>query len=218
MGERVIPNEIKCAIFDFIQKAKEIPNLVSATLFGSIVLGDLSKKSDIDISLLFNTDHNPELGVELKTALKIGSEIAKRYQIAHSFSFICTNLKDIGENELDFLWNLEKAGVVIWQKENLFLKGDISKHLKAKVLISYSLKGLSTRNKSRIHRALYGYQMNTKIKNKVYEVAKEGLVSGDSKKLGPGTVILSLNAWNELESIFEEIKVKYVKYKIWQDE
>lgn len=218
MDERVIPDEIKCAIFDFIQRAKEIPNLVSATLFGSVVLGDLSKKSDIDISLLFNTDHNPELGMELKTALKIGSEIAKRYQLSHSFSFICTNLKDIGENELDFLWNLEKEGVVIWQKENLFLKGDLSKHLKAKVLISYSLKGFSARDKSRIHRTLYGYQVKTKIENKVYEVAKEGLVSGANKKLGPGTVILTLNAWSKLEGIFEQLKVKYVKYKIWQDE
>lgn len=218
MDKRVIPDEIKCAIFDFIQKAKKIPKLVSATLFGSIVLGDLSKKSDIDISLLFNTDHNPELGVELKTALKIGSEIAKQYQLSYSFSFICTNLKDIGENELDFLWNLEKEGIVIWQKENLFFKGDLSKHLKAKVLISYSLKGLSTRDKSRIHRTLYGYQMKTKIKNKVYEVAKKGLVSDGSKRLGPGTIILSLNTWSNLEDIFEQLKVRYVKYKIWQDE
>jgi extradiol dioxygenase family protein len=92
------------------------------------------------------------------------------------------------------------------------------KHLKAKVLISYSLKGFSARDKSRIHRTLYGYQMKTKIENKVYEVAKEGLVSGANKKLGPGTVILTLNAWSKLEGIFEQLKVKYVKYKIWQDE
>ena len=47
MGKGVIPDEIKCAIFDFTQRAKEIPNLLSATLFGSVVSGDLSKKSDI---------------------------------------------------------------------------------------------------------------------------------------------------------------------------
>ncbi len=217
MGKRVIPDEIKCAIFDFIQRAEEIPNLVSATLFGSIVSGDLSKKSDIDISLLFNTDHNPELGVELKSALKIGSELTKEYQLAHSFSFICTNLRDIGENEIDFLWNLEKEGVIIWQKENPFLNKDFLKKLRAKVIISYSLKELSVKDKSKIHRALYGYQTKSKIANKVYETIKEGVVSGDSKKLGQGTVLLTLKAWHELEKIFEQIKVKYVKYKIWQD-
>jgi len=218
MGKGVIPDEIKCAIFDFTQRAKEIPNLLSATLFGSVVSGDLSKKSDIDISLFFNTANNPELGVELKTALKIGSEIAKQYQLSHSFSFICTNLKGIGENEVDFLWNLGKEGVVIWQRENLFLKADLSKHLKPKVLISYSLKGLSVKDKSRVHRTLYGYQMKTRIRDKMYEVAKEGLVSDDNRKLGPGTVILTLNTWSKLEGIFEQLKVKYVKYKIWQDE
>lgn len=98
------------------------------------------------------------------------------------------------------------------------MKADLSKHLKAKVLIHYSLKGFSARDKSRIHRTLYGYQVKTKIENKVYEVAKEGLVSGANKKLGPGTVILTLNAWSKLEDIFEQLKVKCVKYKIWQDE
>lgn len=218
MGKRVIPDEIKCAIFDFIQRAKEIPNLLSATLFGSVILGDLSRKSDIDISLLFNTDHNPELGEELKTALKIGSEIIKEYQLPHSFSFICTNLRDIGEDEIDFLWNLAKEGIVIWQKENLFLDKHLLKHLTPKVIVSYSFNGLSVKDRSKVHRLLYGYQMKSKTANKIYEITKKGLISGDSKKLGSGTILLTLDVWNEIEKVFDQLKVRYVKYKIWQDE
>jgi predicted nucleotidyltransferase len=218
MGKRMIPDEIKCAIFDFTQRAKEIPNLLSATLFGSVITGDLSKKSDIDISLLFDTDHNPELGVELKTALKIGTEITKDYGLAHSFSFICTNIRDIGENEIDFLWNLEKEGVVIWQKENLFLNKDISKHLKPKLIVSYSLKGLSAKDKSRVHRTIYGYKMKNKIGNKVYEIEKQGLIADNNQRLAPGTILLDLDVWDMLERIFEKLRVRYVKYKIWQEE
>ncbi|HAW50119.1 TPA: hypothetical protein DCX16_04130 [bacterium] len=218
MDKVIIPDKIKCAIFDFAQSAKEIPNLLSATLFGSVILGDLSKKSDIDISLLFNTGHNPELGVELKTALKIGTEIVKKYQLEHSFSFICTNLRDIGENELDFLWNVEKEGLIIWQRDNLFLGKEISRHLIPKVIISYSLKGLSSKDKSKIHRALYGYQMKMQVEGRIYEVSKEGAVSDKCRKLGPGSLILTLDVWERLEKVFDKLNVKYIKYKIWQDE
>jgi len=82
----MIVEEFKLPLMDFVERADEIPNLLSVVLFGSVVKGDVSKKSDIDILLLFDADHNPELGKEAEIARKIASEISVKHDLKHPFS------------------------------------------------------------------------------------------------------------------------------------
>jgi len=81
----MIPDNLLMPLMEFIRRAHEIPNLKGAVLFGSVVKGELTKKSDIDILLLFDTDHNPEIGDEMDGALRLSSDIAKKYDLPIPF-------------------------------------------------------------------------------------------------------------------------------------
>ncbi|MFQ6102288.1 MAG: nucleotidyltransferase family protein [Anaerolineae bacterium] len=52
-----ISQELYPALADFIARAGEVPNLRAAVLFGSTVTGEFRRKSDVDVLLLFDTDH-----------------------------------------------------------------------------------------------------------------------------------------------------------------
>ena len=84
----MIPEKLKLPIIDFVSRAKEIPNLKVVVLFGSAVMGEFHKKSDIDLLLLFDTKHNPEIGKEGETAHKIASDVLSAHYLPNSFSFV----------------------------------------------------------------------------------------------------------------------------------
>jgi predicted nucleotidyltransferase len=106
----MIPDELMLPIMEFIRRADEISNLKAAVLFGSAVDGTMTKKSDIDVLLLFDTDHNPELGDEMKAALNLSGNIAKKFDLPYSFSFVAKNLNDPKDVEPDFLWRVAEKG------------------------------------------------------------------------------------------------------------
>ena len=69
---------IKESAFGLAQKLGEIKTLDEAVLFGSAARGEMHKKSDIDILLLFNAKHDPELREEANLVHKIAGEIEKK--------------------------------------------------------------------------------------------------------------------------------------------
>ena len=92
MDENMIPEALKLPLIEFTDKANKIPNLVAVIVFGSAVTGDLSKKSDIDLLLVFDTDHNPEVGTEAKIAHEITSNISVKFDLMYPFSFVFLNV------------------------------------------------------------------------------------------------------------------------------
>ena len=64
-----ILENLKRAIIDFINEADKIPNLKYVVLFGSILKGEISKKSDIELLMLFDAEYNPEVGKEMDICL-----------------------------------------------------------------------------------------------------------------------------------------------------
>lgn len=201
----MIEEKFKKPLMDFVSQACDIPNLVGIILFGSAVTGDVSKKSDIDLLLLFDCEHNPELGKESKTAIKIASEISQKYDMIHSFSFVMVNQRKMEEVEPDFLWNVCKEGILIWAKPEQIISKKPLPSLEPFVLISYSTKELSPKNKRTLLRQLFGYNKN-----------KTGLVDKKREKLGPGTLFLKAPKLERLKKFFDTYGVKnYRIKKVW---
>ena len=84
----MIEERFKLPVIDFVSRADEIPNLVGVVLYGSAVTGDISKKSDIDLLLLFDCDHDPELGREASIAHGISSDVSLKHDLAFPLSFV----------------------------------------------------------------------------------------------------------------------------------
>lgn len=211
-----IPENLKGAIIDFINEADKIPNLKYVVLFGSIPKGEISKKSDIDLLMLFDTEHNPEVGKEMDICLGVSSKIAQKYDLAHSFSFVMKNLNDPDDMDTDFLWNISKEGTIIWGRPDIELIREPGKNLQSKSLITYSTKGLTSKNKSAIHRGLFGYRFSQKVKDKSYYSQKKGLIDRKEYKLGDGVLFVHSDMEEEIFELLSKEGAKYKSIKIWR--
>jgi predicted nucleotidyltransferase len=209
-----IPEALYPALACFVDYAKNIPNLRFAVLFGSTVTGEFRHKSDIDILLAFETDHDPEFGPEAEAALDVSAFIASKYDLAHSFSFVYANLRD---PNLDphFLWQVAKEGIVLWGDPTLFLESMARARAEAWVLITYSTRGLDAATKGALHRYLYGYQVSKRVHGKEYHSARPGVLAGSGRKIAPGVLLVSAQAADPLLAWLDSHKVPHTVTKVW---
>lgn len=203
---------IKDAAFELAQNLKEIQGIEAVILFGSAVKGEMHKKSDIDIFLMFNLPNkNPEIGEEGLEAQRIAIKIENKYKLQNPFSFVFFNR---GESiDSDFLWEVVKDGITLYCKPELILGQ--KEFLKPAALISYTYGNIPQKNKMYVKRQLYGYKVKKKHKNKEYTSEREGIVSKYGKKLGRATFIVEAKKTDEILKLFEEKGVKYNLTKIW---
>lgn len=201
MGKMNIYEDFKAPIIDFIDNAHRIPNLIGAVLFGSVLTGDISKKSDIDILLITESEQNPEVGEESRIAHEITSEISKKYKLEHSFSIAFYNIKN-GDMEPDFLWEVAKEGLIIWARPAEIISKNVRKNLLPKLLCKYTLKGLTEKDKRAVIRRLY------ESRNKLIDKKEE--------KIAPGVLLIDAEKEKELVNIFNNYRLtKYSIKKVW---
>jgi len=211
-----IPEELRNPIIDFVNEADRIPNLKYIILFGSIPKGEVSKKSDIDLLMLFDADHNPEVGKEMNICLKISSKISQKYNLSHSFSFVMKNLNDPNDVDTDFLWNISKEGTIIWGRLDTELLEEPGKNLEPKSLITYFTKGLGTKEKSAIQRGLFGYKFSHTVKNKSYQSEKKGLIEKKEYRIGDGVLLIPSNIEEKIIKILRQNKARHKSIKVWE--
>jgi predicted nucleotidyltransferase len=209
-----IPETLYPALGCFVDYAKSIPQLRFAVLFGSTVTGEFRKKSDIDILLAFETEHDPELGPEAEQALRVSSLIADRFDLANSFSFVYVNLRD---PNLDphFLWQVAREGVVLWGDPALLLEALARPRAEPLVLITYSTQGLDAATKGALHRTLYGYTVTKRVNGKEYHSARLGLVEGGGRRIAPGVLLISAKAANPILTWLDSHQVPHTVTKVW---
>jgi len=202
---------IKNAAFELSQNLKNIKYIEAVILFGSAVKGEMHKKSDIDIFLMFNSPNNPEIGEEGKEAQKIAIKIGNKYNLKNPFSFVFFNK---GESiDSDFLWEVVKEGITLYCKPELILGK--KKFLKPAALISYTYGKIPQKDKMFVKRQLYGYKVKKKHKNKEYISKREGIIKEYGKKMGRATFIIEAKKTDEILKLLDEKGVKYSLTKIW---
>lgn len=197
----MIPDEIIPPLMDFVSHADKIPNLSGMILFGSAVTGRMSKKSDIDIALVFETDHDPETGKEAEIAHQIASAISVKHDLMYPFSFVFINKKSLEEVDADFVWTVAKEGMIIWGKPQELLMETPHPALKPMMLIQYSTKNLSEKDKRKLLRWLYD--------------SKQKLINKDKERIGPGVLLVDAEKIDELKRIFDMLGLTYSVKKIW---
>ncbi len=210
----MIPEKLRLPIIEFVSRAEGIPNLRVVVLFGSTVKGGLHKKSDIDMLLLFDCDHNPEVGKEAKKAHEIASDILSQYNIPHSFSFTMENINDL---HLDptFLRNVVNEGIIIWARPEIKILERPHPNMESMDIFSYTLTTLSPKEKMAVHRALYGYRVEKVVKGKKYINEAKGIVGEHGEKLGNSVFMLPSHRSQEVIEIFEKHGVNYKMTGVW---
>lgn len=119
LGFKVIPEQVRPVIGEFIALISRIPSLLCVVLYGSTVRDELHAKSDIDVFLLFDTDHNPELGQELSMVSRICVEAAMRTDSYYDFSCVLSNVAELETMDPGYLEHIVNEGIVIWARPQL---------------------------------------------------------------------------------------------------
>lgn len=214
LGDGVIPEIIRPLLGEFIAHAHAIPGLVGAILYGSAARGELHAKSDIDVLLLFDTDHDPELGEEARIAQRVGREAGGRARCPYSFSFVISDVKDLQRLDSEYLWSIAKEGIVIWSHpERVWYSATLP--LAPYLLITYNLGGLSARDKRAVHRALYGYRARRTVAGKLYASASAGLVQGKIRRLADGVILSPANEADRILQVLRARGVRATQMKVW---
>lgn len=188
--------QMKAALVDFLFRAHKISNLKKIFLFGSLIEGDVNKKSDIDLLLVFDAEGNPETGIELEEATKISLAVLKHYKIENNFSFVILNIKEASKTDKEFLIDIAKKGILVWDKGGFDF---IKRHREARLytLFAYSTKNLTDTNKRRMLR----------------NIAK--IVEQHGRKLGKGVILVEKKHTKEAEEMFKQVKAFYSKQDIF---
>ncbi len=215
MGLVRIPEELYPALIRFVARADRIPDLKVAILFGSAVTGEFRRKSDIDVLLLFEADHDPEMGPEAQAALALSSEIARECDLPYSFSFVMENLQS-GALVPDFLWEVAREGIVLWADPALVLLPASHPRLEPALLVTYSTRGLSGQARTALHRGLYGYRAVKRVAEKVYVNQRPGLIHEAGWRTGPGVLLVPARVADPLVSLLEQHKATYQMVKVWR--
>ncbi len=210
----MIPEKLLLPIIEFVSKAENIPNLKVVLLYGSTVKGEFHKKSDIDLLLLFDCDHNPEVGEEAKIAHKVASEILSQYSIPHSFSF---TMENINNPHLDpqFLRNVVNEGMIVWARPELKILEKPHPNMEPMNIFSYTLTPLPPKEKMAVHRALYGYRVEKIVKEKKYINETKGIVGEHGEKFGDGVFMVPSHTSQDIIEVFEKHGVNYKMINIW---
>jgi len=208
----MIQREFLPIIQEFVSRAHEVPNLVSAIVYGSVARGEADRRSDIDMLLIFSTEHDPERGEEFKIAHEVASGVERKFGATNRFQLVFSNL-GLRVDE-DFLENLCKEGIVVWGKPLLL---DVKKlKLSPQVIISYDLSGLPNYDKLRIHRALYGYRVEREHRGKKYVSESKGLLAEiGGRRLGKAVIMIPKENERYLKKVLDEAKVKYKSLEVW---
>lgn len=206
-----VPGPIYAAVLAFVQAVRSLPTLEAVILFGSAATGEVHKKSDIDLLLLFNADHNPELGDEAKLVHASAGEIERAYELENPFSFVFANR---GEDvDTDFLWEVARDGLLLYGKPERLLGSD--EHLTPMLVISYDLSDLPRKDRVYVERKLYGYRARPTYKEKEYAIEREGLVTQYGRRLGRGAFMIDARNSERALRLLDERRVKHTAIKAW---
>ena len=208
----MIPREIAPAVMEFARRCGEVPKLEAALLFGSATDGTFSKKSDIDVLLLFGTDENPELGEEAEAVHRISGEISTKLSLSHPFSFVMYSRKESIDQSL--LRGVFGSGVVLFARPRDVL--DVPRdRLEAQSLFSYTLKGMEPKDKVGLQRGLYGYNVVRKVGNKRYHSSAPGLVGRWGRRIGPTAFLIPDEHAGEARELLRTRKCRFEEVQVW---
>ena len=201
----MVQEEFKEIVFEFDRKISELTNVRHIFLFGSVAREQADKRSDVDLCVIIDDTNKKEIS---KIALDLEKKYDKNIQLVISKNF----------SKLDkyFIDKLLEEGILLYSKEPLMK----FKNFKCKefLLISYSLKNLTHKDKMKIKAKFYGYSTKKIVNKKVYKSSYEGLVKQlNGLSAGAGAILMPSRSAQPIISILDSFNVKYNKIKLLRE-
>ncbi|MFA5772692.1 MAG: nucleotidyltransferase domain-containing protein [Thermoplasmata archaeon] len=185
------------ALIALKERMSEVEDVAAVVLYGSVVRGEASPKSDVDI-LIVPLKKEKAASLEAKVA-KVLREVEKEHNMKIGFSAMVYT----GKEDSYFIWEALKDGVVLYSRPEAAIHS--VQNLMPYALISYTCSGLSESAKKRLQRFLFKSKSGVQInKNDKMEY------------IAPGVFLLNLDRARRATDFFDEMRVQYGLMKIWR--
>jgi len=184
------------AIVQMKHHLQDVEGLGAVIMFGSIVRGEGSPKSDIDLMLVPTPGTDGDALWHEVLELLIGIET--EFDLPVSFSTIVFE----GDEDSHFLWEVARDGVVIFCRPGMVMAP--KEGLTPYALISYTYNGLGDNGKRRVQRFLFDNDngLNLNKSNRLEYVSR-------------GVILLSMERAELATGFFDLLNVKYGLKKVW---
>lgn len=201
----MVQKEFKELVFEFDRKVSELNNVRHIFLFGSVAREEADRRSDVDLCIIIDDTNKKEIS---KVALDLEKKYDKNIQLVISKNF----------SKLDkyFIDKLLEEGIILYSREPLIKFKDVK--CNEFLLISYSLKNLTHKDKMKIKAKFYGYSTKKIVNKKVYKSSYEGLVKQlNGTSVGAGAVLVPLRSAQPIVGILDSFNVKYNKIRLLRE-
>jgi len=181
---------------DFAEKAAMLKNknIMQLVLFGSVARGEDKPSSDVDIAIIHKGD-------KFQLMKCINRIMHEKIQVTY-----IKNTELPKEHEIVFA--LTGEGLLLYG-EPINLKVE-KKEAKPKILLTYSLSGLSAPDRMRINRALNGGISRNTYKGKKYESQVVGLANEPGvEKFSRSVLIIDPKKYPKIKSLLTQFKASF---------
>jgi len=194
LDTRFLPAHVVVAIKEGVAK---IPGVGALILYGSIVRGEGSPKSDIDVMLV--PASNEEGDATTKSVTRYLRGIEREYRLEASFSLTTYT----GKEDSYFLWEVMKDGVVLYCGPETAIRssGNAGPH----ALIAYRYEGAKEGDKKRVQRF-------------IFESKRGPLVDRNNKTEhpAPGVILLPVDRAKPVIELLDSLHITYSLIKVWR--
>jgi len=184
-------------IVELRERLSAIDEVGAVVLYGSLVRGEATSTSDLDIMIVPQRS-----GITEKTREKVQgilTSIESEFKLRNPFSLIIFT----GKEDSHFLWEVVNNGVVLFSKVEMVINDP--KNTKPYALISYSFNKLEEKGKKYIQRFLFESERGGKIDRK-----------NRQEYVSRGVILISVERSKKVTRLFNEMGVEYSLIKIWR--
>jgi predicted nucleotidyltransferase len=184
-------------LVDLRARLVDLKELGALIIHGSVVRGEASPKSDID--LLAVPAQKNGIDVMQRKLAAVLRDIEKAHRLKLSFSLMVYS----GNEDSHFLWEAMQDGVVLFCRPGTAIGGFANTQPVA--LISYTFKGIGGAGRQKLRRFIFESEKGVRIDRR-----------NRQEYVAPGALLLSLERARLLTWMFDSMGVKYGLLKLWR--
>lgn len=185
----------------FVQKIKEVPNILQIILFGSVARGEDRAASDIDIAIIHDSQDK----------FNLMNEVNKHKSEKIQTTFV--HLRDL-PSETELAGALSGEGLLLSGRPIIIQEKKLN--LKPKKIIAYSLASLSQTEKMKVNRALYGSISKSSYQGKEYATTTKGLQREPGiLKISKGVLLVEREKAAKTVNMLKRFKVQVQEIPVW---
>lgn len=192
---------------EMIRELASFSSLRAVLLFGSFARGEVTRKSDIDLLLVFDSSEKAKKAEDRVT------EVVEKYsgEVKRTIVPLCIGLEEFS-SDVEFFYNVFSEGLVLYKRpDNEPILPAATGGYSPMLIYSFDLSGLERKKKMEVSRQLYGIRFGKRGK----EYAYKGMVERKGGlRLGRGVIMVPASAEEEFDEFFRARGIPFEKRSV----